>query len=104
MVQGWVFFDPASDFTHDLPDGMLHVVVRYAFWPPYIDRYIEFNTVSRSLRLRSGAIRRFRGKRVSYTVHGPVFVKDNNDSEPGLTGSIPHASGSRYTRFGSTIV
>jgi len=44
--------------------------------------YLEYNLKSGSIRVKSGALIRFRNKTISYTVNGPILVDDeSSDSE-----------------------
>lgn len=46
-------------------------------------RYLEYNTSTKAIRCKSGALTRFRDKQIIYTPNGPRLadIDDSSDSE-----------------------
>ncbi|KAI5273712.1 hypothetical protein E4T47_03054 [Aureobasidium subglaciale] len=70
--QLWVIYDPNK---HDpiLDANTLKLVVRFAIYKPGHPRFLEYNTKTTSLRIRSARL--LQGLRIKYTANGPMLAK-----------------------------
>lgn len=79
-----MLFDPRKGFPDCISRYDLPHLLPFAVYRPGKQRYLEYNTVSSSVRNRF--VRDvFAGKRVEYTTSGPIFVPLEVDSDSELS-------------------
>ncbi|KAI5208190.1 hypothetical protein E4T39_01591 [Aureobasidium subglaciale] len=70
--QLWVIYDP-NKHNPILDADTLKLVVRFAIYKPGHPRFLEYNTKTTSLRIRSSRL--LQGLQIKYTANGPVLEK-----------------------------
>jgi len=74
----WVLFDPFACTLDKIDKHDLPLVIKLAFYEPGNAFYMEQNVTTKAIRMQSAAS--FPpGKRINYTINGPILVDEFED-------------------------
>jgi len=74
----WVFFDPFACTLDKIDKHDLPLVIKLAFYEPGNAFYMEQNVKTKAIRMQSASSFPS-GKRICYTINGPVLAEESED-------------------------
>ncbi|KAF1354931.1 hypothetical protein BDV97DRAFT_366144 [Delphinella strobiligena] len=80
IVTGWVLLDPFKCDLDAIAKQDLPLILKLAFYKPGNAYYLEYNVKGRSVRMRPASTC-LKGKRIDYTLSGPVMLEAGDASD-----------------------
>lgn len=86
-----MFFDPFTPSINEILSKVdkddMPIVIKFAFYKPQNGYYLEYNTISKAIRMKSAG-NGLEGKHLDYTSNGVVFKKDDGSNDPEIVTKV----------------